>query len=297
MDHPGNPLYEGTATAAKGAAESVAALVMLMEYLRRSRELADAAESHRRLEDATRQELEQRRAESNAERWRTRDSSQWRLCLEKGWMRTATVDEVIHVWTHSLPWLREDVRAQQAKRMAEERLDRLDPNLMQHYRQQVEKGLDPLTAMTAARRPVPATTRPPRSGSAQQMTVPALGPVPDAWETGPVVAGALPRAQVLELAAAGPVPMGPTGWTDADRARRGAPADRDRVTAKARAALEEAAAPDGRPATRRKRRIAAYADAVTSEKRRPLLSRAGVVAEESADLTADGVARARSQQR
>jgi hypothetical protein len=260
MDHPGNPLYEGTATAARGIAESVAALVMLAEYLRRSRELTEAAEAHRKLEDATREDLQRRRNEAGYERRRGRDASQWRLALDKGWMRTATVDEVVHVWSHSLPWLREDVLALQAKRFAEARLERLDPDLVRRYRHHQAKGLDPLTAMMNARRPPTH-----RSRSA---------------------------ARPLELEAPKPIPMGPTGWTDAARARA---ARSDRVTALARTGLDAVVHSDMDETPKRRRQIATYDDAVTAANHRPFHRTGAALADDDEHTAAEGLVRSRTR--
>src|SRR4051812_48356089 len=104
MDHPGNPLYEGTGTAARGVAELMAVMIMIAQYMRQSQEAIKNSQLHRKLQE-----------EALIDKRRHLDASQWSLALDRGWMRTATTDEVIHIWSRSLPWRGEEVRAARAQ--------------------------------------------------------------------------------------------------------------------------------------------------------------------------------------
>jgi hypothetical protein len=215
MDHPGNPISEGTGTAARGLAELMAALVMALQYYRQSKEAIAASRAHR-------EALE--RAADNQDR--ARDASQWRLGLDKGWMRTAVTDEVIKVWAVTWRWAGEDVLAAQAQRMCEERLQQLDPDLMHRYRSLMEGtgGNEPIQAMWQARQlpgPIPVAQDMP------EVMVPAparveLGPAPAAWEAGRVDVPALARAESVALGPAPATAMGPAGWVDAEHSARAA---------------------------------------------------------------------------
>jgi hypothetical protein len=231
MDHPGNPIYEGTATAARGLAELMAALVMALQYYRQSKEAMAASRAHR-------DGLE--RAADNQDR--ARDASQWRLGLDKGWMRTAVTDEVIKVWAVTWRWAGEDVLAAQAQRMCEARLQQLDPDLMHRYRSLMEGtgGNEPIQAMWQARQlpgPIPVAQDMP------EVTIPEparveLGPAPAPWEAGPVEREALPRAEPVALGPAPATAMGPAGWVDAEHSARAAAEQPESV----RQVLEAAAA-------------------------------------------------------
>src|SRR5690606_7725853 len=127
--HP-QPFHDGANTAMRGAAEIAAALFMAMQYLRQAREATDAARARAALDRTTRNEMIQRRQESARDRARAAGAKQWTHALDRGWMRTAAPDEVMFVWGASLKWTEEEVEARRAKRLAEERLDQLDPDLM-----------------------------------------------------------------------------------------------------------------------------------------------------------------------
>jgi hypothetical protein len=203
MDHPGNPMNEGMTTAARGVAELMAALVMAMQYYRQSQEAIKASKANREAQSVA---LEDRQ--------RRRDQSQWSLALDKGWMRTAATDEVIRVWSSALPWAHDEVRALQARRFAEARLDQLDPDLMRRYRKRLDEGSDPARAMWNARQlpePVPAFEAS-RSAPVRE-TMAELGPA-KRWEAGPAQVPALTQGQLLELGPAGAWPMSPAGWTE-----------------------------------------------------------------------------------
>jgi hypothetical protein len=214
MDHPGNPVFEGTHTAARGVAEVMAALIMTAQMIRHSQEAIRASTAHRALaEEAWRVRQE--------ERQRAHLATQWRLALDRGWMREATVDEVIQVWAAALPSVEEQVQARRAQRMAEEQLERLDPDLVRRYRDLLLDGRTPVQAMWDARQ-LPERDLAPAAEPRPTFPRPVgeLEAAPEAWEAGPVIAGLLPKGERPELPPAPPWPMGPIGWTDEARAQR-----------------------------------------------------------------------------
>jgi hypothetical protein len=204
MDHPGNPMAEGSGTAARGIAEMMAVLFMAAQYYRQTQEAIRASELNRHM---------QRSAE--LERYRQREASQWRLGLDKGFMRTAATDEVIHVWAKALPWTQEDVRAMQAKRLAEARLEQLDPELMRRYRRLLDEGSAELPAMWEARQLPGKAPGPGRDRPVELVSVAGeLSAAPEVWEAGPRPVAGLPQARPLALEAGSAWPMGPAGSTE-----------------------------------------------------------------------------------
>jgi hypothetical protein len=204
MDHPGNPMYEGTGTAARGVAELMAVMVMIAQYIRQSQEVIKASQLNRQLHEA-----------ALTDKRRHLDASQWSLALDRGWMRTATTDEVIHIWTRALPWRGEEVRAARAQRLAEARLEQLDPELMRRYRRLIEDGADELSAMWQARQlpgePPAAKARKP----IEPVTVAGeLTPPSEAWQANPAPVSGLPRAEPLELGPGSAWEMGPVCSTE-----------------------------------------------------------------------------------
>jgi hypothetical protein len=186
---------------------------MTAQYYRQTQEGIKASQLNRQMQES-----------AARDRLRRRDASQWGLALDKGWMRTAATDEVIQVWAKALPWTQEEVRALQAKRLAETRLEQLDPELMRRYRRLLEEGAPEVSAMWEARQ-LPGKAPGRRDRPAELASVAGeLGPAPEAWEAGPRPVAGLPPGRPLELGEASAWPMGPVGGAEGNAEPSAAPA-------------------------------------------------------------------------